>query len=281
MSLLHAAAKVSLLAQMLGVHGDGSNMQAHSIPVEFKGLQCAVASTSKSTAEALQGLGLHVSGLLRSATCECVTWQAVGACLCLPVWRVHCRSSFPKSWHCVIMTTGWQCARSPATFQGTQTLCKCHAHSLGAMCRVCPAVLRSACVNMERSSYGVEMASDRPDAENPAVQMASSSTEDPVPLRLPSAIDTCQRVLQILRVKEPGQRRNVLGSIGQQHTDDASLPDLDMLVLHLRAANFAHPTGELPIRDSCVQCLVRRLSHTQLPRFGTPGVVHARAAFCH
>lgn len=60
------------MAQLLGVHGDGSNRQSFAVPAQFKGMQCAVSSTSAAIADDVAGLGVHQMSILRG---ECT-----GAC---------------------------------------------------------------------------------------------------------------------------------------------------------------------------------------------------------
>jgi hypothetical protein len=67
---MSAGASQPLLAQLLGVHGDGSNIDNFALHTEFKGMRCAVASTSEAAAQAVQSLGVHSSTLLNG---ECTS----------------------------------------------------------------------------------------------------------------------------------------------------------------------------------------------------------------
>lgn len=73
---LCAGGNVPLLHQLLGVSSGGARADEHSIPAAFKGMQCIVASTSKSAGESVRRFGVHDSGLLRGAACECAALRA-------------------------------------------------------------------------------------------------------------------------------------------------------------------------------------------------------------
>lgn len=81
-----------LLSQVLGCNSSTSPPSQHSILSAFKGMQCAVASTSRADTDAAQLLQVHDSDILRGGSCEygpepitCSTeWQQVCglACAC-------------------------------------------------------------------------------------------------------------------------------------------------------------------------------------------------------
>ena len=66
----------------------------------------------------------------------------------------------------------------------------------------------------------------------------------PTQVSLPPTSQACKRVLQCLRTPDQGPRRNLLAGASLADGGEVGLPDLDMLVLHIRARDVM--SGALP-----------------------------------
>lgn len=69
---LSAGPDVPLLSRLLGCHGSNADPAQHSIPAVFKGMQCAVASTSTSDMDAARLQQVHRLDFLCTGSCKCV-----------------------------------------------------------------------------------------------------------------------------------------------------------------------------------------------------------------
>jgi hypothetical protein len=76
--------------------------------------------------------------------------------------------------------------------------------------------------------------------------MVAAAAPNATDILLPPPAATCERIQQALRLRQPAGRRNLLADPAMLDAGDVGMPDLDMLVLHLRVQDIRTP-GEVTL----------------------------------
>ena len=143
--------------------------------------------------------------------------------------------------HCLCARTLHSCHCAQAV-EGSSAL-QTRVH----VCRMAPAALRSSLLKATTANAPADQPADLPRHDvadphsgQPASGVAHSAR---VPLPLPPVDKACKRVAELLQLQRathgPPKQRNLLEAAGDDALESAGAPDLDMLVLHVRAQDVA------------------------------------------